>query len=294
MEPQRYGPFPYSPINRRPKLEWPNGARIALCVTPNIETFSLNEKMPGGAGSSGGIIPDVNVWSRRDYGARIGIFRIMEVLERHGIRATAALNADTCDLYPEIVEDAIKLNWELMGHNESNTRRLNSVPASEELGIIQRSLARITKATGKRPTGWLSSGMQQSWNTLDFLIQEGISYVADWVNDDQPYTMTLPAGQIVAFPYSAEANDRRVYDSLHYTAEEFETLLKRQFDVLYREGAQSGRVMSIALHPFLSGTPHRIDAVDGALRYICAHEGVWLATGSEIVNHFKSRIQPPG
>lgn len=286
MEPRRYGPFPYVPINRRKKLLWPSGNRLALVVVPNIETFALDEKMPAGPGGSGGPIPDVNTWSYRDYGARIGIFRIMEVLSRHDIRATAALNSDTCDQYPEIVEDAVKLGWEIMGHNQSNTRRLNSVPPEKERDLIKASLDRIAIATGTRPTGWLSAGMQETWQTLDHLLAEGCSYVADWVNDDQPYSMQVGNGKLVALPYSVETNDRRAYDHHHCTAKEFEDLLIRQFDVLYRESSASGRVMTIAVHPFLSGAPHRIDALDNALSYICKHEGVWRATGSEIVRQF--------
>lgn len=286
MEPRRYGPFPYIPINRRKKLAWPDGKRLALVVVPNIETFSLDEKMPAGPGGSGGHVPDVNTWSYRDYGARVGIFRIMEVLSRHGIRATAALNSDTCDLYPEIVEDAVGLGWEIIGHNESNTRRLNSVPPENERDLIKASLDRIATATGTRPTGWLSAGMQETWNTLDHLVAEGCSYVADWVNDDQPYVMEVGNRELVALPYSVETNDRRAYDHHHFTARQFEELLIRQFEVLYRESAQSGRVMTIAVHPFLTGAPHRIDALDGALAFICKHDGVWPATGSEIVSWF--------
>ena len=284
MKPQSYGPFPYRPINRRPKLEWPNGAPLALWVIPNIETFALDEKMPSGPGGSDGQVPDVNTWSYRDYGARVGIFRIMEVLSRHGVRATAALNSDTCDVYPQIVEEALALGWEFMGHNQSNTRRLNTV--DDEAGVIKASLDRIAKATGKRPAGWLSAGMQETWNTLNHLVEVGVTYVADWVNDDQPYRMTVGNSTIVSIPYSVETNDRRAYDFHHYTTREFEELLKRQFDVLYREGEQSGRVMALAVHPFLSGAPHRIGALDAALDYICSRDGVWKATGAEIVAHY--------
>ena len=108
MEPRRYGPFRYVPINRRPKLVWPNGARLAVWVIPNIEVFALDERMPGGFGK----IPDVYAWSIRDYGARVGVYRIMEVLEKYGVRATVTLNSEVCDAYPETMEDAMKLGWE--------------------------------------------------------------------------------------------------------------------------------------------------------------------------------------
>ena len=189
MKPRAYGPFPYSPIIRRPKLTWPNGARVALWVIPNIEFFSLEER-PGGYGGAGKI-PDVVMWSERDYGNRVGVWRLMEVLDRYGIRGTVALNSNLCAEHPVIMEEGMKRKWEWMGHNESNTRRLNDAPPGEEANIIKRTLATIEEATGTRPAGWLSSGLQESWDTVDLLAANGCEYVADWCNDDQPYVMNL-------------------------------------------------------------------------------------------------------
>ena len=175
MQPQRYGPFPYVPINRRPTITWPNGARVALWVIPNIETFPLNEPVPGGTGKA----PDLINWAARDYGNRVGIFRIMEVLARHGMRGTVALNSEVCDDYPQIVEDAVRLGWEFMGHNQSNSRHLHLMSPEEERHVVFDTFERIEKATGTRPKGWLSSGLQESWQTLDYLVEVGASYVAD-------------------------------------------------------------------------------------------------------------------
>ena len=128
MKPRSYGPFPYSPIIRRPRLTWPGGAHVALWVIPNIEYFSLEER-PGGYGP--GKVPDVVMWSERDYGNRVGVFRLMEVLDRHGIRGTVALNSNLCAEHPAIMEEGMKRKWEWMGHNESNTRRLNDAPPGD-------------------------------------------------------------------------------------------------------------------------------------------------------------------
>ena len=282
MKPQRTGPFPYSPIVHRPKLVWPKNARVALWVIPNIEAFALNESVPTGSGK----IPDVPVYCVRDYGARVGVWRIIEVLERHGIRATVALNSEVCDAYPQIIEETTKLGWEFMGHNQSNTRRLNQIPEEQERQVIRDTLARIEKATGKKPAGWLSSGLQETWNTLNYLVEEGCRYVSDWVNDDQPYIMNISGKPLVSIPYSFEINDIFGFVEQRRTADEFDHMIRRQFNVLYREGASSGRVMAIAVHPYIIGMSHRIDALSSALDYICAHEGVWLATGAEIVDHY--------
>jgi allantoinase len=284
MKPGSYGPFPYSPIINRPRLEWPNGARVALWVIPNIEFFSLEDRIPGAGGSGA---PDIPNWSLRDYGNRIGVFRLMKVLDRYGIRGTVALNSNLCAVHPEIMEEGAKRNWEWMGHNETNTVRLNEVPPEEEQRIIKSTFATIEQATGTRPSGWLGTGLQQTWNTLGHLIDQGCEYVCDWVNDDQPYAMTLEDGRsIVSMPYSFEINDKPAFEKKLVTPDGFADMIRRQFDVLYEEGEESGRVMAIALHPYIIGQAHRIGALDAALEYICGHKDVWLATGREITRHF--------
>ncbi len=282
MKPRRYGPFPYSAMIDRLRQRWPNGARIAVWIIPNIEFFALDEQVPAAAGG-GGKTPDVPTWAVRDYGNRVGIYRLMEVMARHGARGTVALNSELCAEHPRIIEECNRLNWELMGHNETNTKRLNSVPAEEEAGLVSRTVRDIEKASGQVVKGWLSSGLSETWNSLDHLVDNNVKYIADWVNDDQPYPMTLDDGRtIMSIPYSLELNDKPAFDKMHRTAEQFDMMIRRQFDVLWREGADQARVMAIALHPYIIGVPHRIGALDSALEYICGHEGVWLATGSEI------------
>jgi peptidoglycan/xylan/chitin deacetylase (PgdA/CDA1 family) len=217
----------------------------------------------------------------------------MKVLDRYGIRATVALNSNVCAQHPEIIEEGQKRKWEWMGHNETNTKRLNEVPAEEERRIIHDSLGTIQRATGKRPAGWLGSGLQETWHSLDLLAVEGGKYVGDWTNDDQPYRMNLEGGrQLVSVPYSIELNDKLAFEKHSRTAAEFADMIRRQFDVLYEEGAESGRVMAIALHPYLIGMPHRIGALDAALEYVCRHDGVWRATGEEIASHFLAQAAP--
>jgi allantoinase len=288
MKPSRYGPFPYSPIITRPILRWPNHAQLALWVIPNIEFFALNEKVPPASGGTSAPVPDVPTWSSRDYGNRVGVFRLMEVLDRHCIRATVALNSELCNEHPQIIEEGNKRQWEWMGHCESNTRRLNEAPPGDEPRIIKNALATIERVTGQRPRGWLGSGLQETWDTLDLLAAERCGYVCDWTNDDQPYIMALDGGRtLVSVPYSHEINDKPAFERFHRTADEFREMICRQFDVLYREGAKSGRVMAIALHPYLTGVPHRIGAFEAALEHISNHDRVWKTTGAEIAQYFR-------
>ncbi len=292
MKPRSYGPFPYSPIIDRPRLEWPDGAHVALWIIPNIEYFSLEEK-PGGYANMK--IPDVPMWTERDYGNRVGVFRIMDVLDKYGIRGTVALNSNLCVEHPRIIEEGEKRKWEWMGHNESNTRRLNEAGPGEEEKIIKNTFATIEKATGKRPTGWLSSGLAETWDTVDLLAANGCEYVCDWCNDDQPYEMTLDHGRkILSVPYTQQLNDKGAIERRFNSADAFRQMICDQFDVLYREGAKSGRVMAIAIHPYLIGVPHRIGALDAALKYICKHKKVWKATGSEIARHYRAQMQGGG
>ena len=286
MEPRRHGPFPYTPATRQPEFTWPGGKRLALWVIPNIEIFALDERMPAGPGGSGGLIPDVHTWSIREYGLRIGVFRHMEVLAKHGIRATVALNSEVCLHCPEIIEEGNKLGWEWMGHNQSNTRRLNAIPAEDERAVVKATFDQIEAGTGSRPKGWLGSGLQETWDTLDYLVENGATYVADWACDDQPFLMDADGKRLVSIPYSTEINDKPAFEAFLRTADEFADMIRRQFDVLYRESVRSARVMAISLHPYITGRPHRIDALDDALAYILRHEDVWPATGSEIVEAY--------
>jgi len=288
MEHRDYGPFAYTPINRRPTLRWPNGARVALWVITNIEFWSLKSRIAAHASqkASEASVPGVRQWGQRDYGNRVGVFRVMEVLEKHGIRSTATTNSDICDFHPQIIEDAVKLRWEFMGHNKTNATWLNAVPSEQERALIHECVARLEQATGKKPVGWLGAGLTETWNTLDYLVDEGMQYVCDWVNDDQPYLMDIGGKRLVYLPYSYEINDAAQINHRDRSIDEFVQMIRMQFDTLYREGEKSGRVMAICLHPWMIGVPHRIDGLDAALRYICSHDGVWKATGEEIVQAY--------
>ena len=284
MTPRRYGPLPYVPITRRPKLSWPGGARVALWVNPNIEFFGLDDVMPSNLNErvprEHAKIPNVRNWAVRDYGNRVGIWRIMEVLTRYGIRASAALNSEVCDHHPEIIEEAGRLGWELIGHNQTNALRLTEMDEAAERDAVRATIDRIEAASGKRPVGWLGAGLAETWNTLDYLAEAGIRYVCDWVNDDQPYLFEIGNPPLVSLPYSVQTNDVPAYFEMKVSVPEFEAMLRRQFDTLYREGETIPRVMAIAVHPFVTGQPHRIGALDAALDYICSHApGVWLLLG---------------
>jgi peptidoglycan/xylan/chitin deacetylase (PgdA/CDA1 family) len=287
--PQEHDRFPYSAIVDRPRLTWPNGARVALWVIPNIEHFLFDRPSTPITHATLSLVPDVLNYSWRDYGVRVGVWRMMEVMERFGVKGTVALNSDVCRHYPRIIEAGKALGWEWIGHGTNNSTFLNKQTEQEERTLIKQVVETIAQATGTAPRGWLSPALSESHRTLDILAENGIEYVGNWVNDDQPYPMRVKTGAMYSIPYSVEINDIPAFLDLHQSPEGFAQMIRDQFDVLYEDGAKTGRVMSICLHPFLIGHPHRSKHFAKALEYVTSHEGVWLATGSQIIDHYKSQ-----
>jgi len=268
--------FPYQAIVDRPKVTWPNGARVAVWVIPNIEHFHLE---------LGASAPDVRNHSRRDYGNRVGVWRLMEVMEKHRVRGTVALNGEVARYYPRIMQEVGRLQWELMGHGLTNSAMLTGLGKDDERSVIAQTRQMIEEQ-GQRMRGWLGPGLTETWNTLDLLREHGVEYVCDWVNDDLPYRMN---NGLYAIPYSLELNDMPLFNMPSIDIEDFHRRICETFDVLYEEGGRNGRVMGIALHPFLIGVPHRIRYLDKALSHIAAHDKVWFALGSEIVEAYRTQ-----
>jgi allantoinase len=277
-----HGRFAYSAIIDRPPVRWPNGARLALWVIPNIEHFQFDQTYGGTANTA----PDLIGYAPRDYGNRVGVWRIMEAMDKHGIRGTAALNGAVCEFEPRIIEEGNKRGWEWMGHCMTNSRRLSGADEASERKIIADTVRTLREGTGKAPRGWLGAGLAETTRTPELLREQGIDYVADWVNDDQPYRMRTAHGDLYSIPYSVEINDRVAYDERKVTPPEFARMIREQFDCLYQEGETSARVMAICLHPWISGVPHRMPYLREALSYIDGHAEIWWATGSEIIDAY--------
>ncbi|MCC6776973.1 MAG: polysaccharide deacetylase family protein [Hyphomicrobiales bacterium] len=286
--PQEQDRYPYSPIIDRKPLRWPNGARVAVWVIPNIEHFLFDRPSTSVTAVTASLIPDVLNYSWRDYGVRVGIWRMMEVMEKHGVRGTVALNSDVCRQYPRIIEEGKKLSWEWMGHGNNNSTLINRQSEDEEKQLIKSVVDTISASTGKQPRGWLSPALSESHRTLDILAENGIQYVGNWVNDEQPYPMRVKTGSMLSMPYSIELNDIPVFLDQGQSPETFGRMICDQFDVLYEDGARTGRVMSICLHPFLIGHPHRSKHFDRALAHIKSRQEVWITTGGEINDWYRS------
>jgi allantoinase len=284
--PKEHSRFDYSAIVDRPKLRWPEGARVAVWVIPNIEHFLFDRPSTRIADGALGLNPDILNYSWRDYGARVGVWRMIDVMQRYGVPGTVALNSDVCSRYPRIIEAGKSLGWEWMGHGTNNSTLINKQTEPEERDLVQEVVKVIADSTGSPPRGWLSPALSETTRTLDLLAEAGIEYVGNWVNDEQPYRMRVKTGTMVSMPYSAELNDIPALLGLHQSPEHFGRMICDQFDVLYEDGAVTGRVMSICVHPFLIGHPHRSKYFDAALKHITSRQEVWLAKGSEILDWF--------
>jgi allantoinase len=231
----------------------------------------------------------------RDYGSRVGVFRIMDVLDKFGIRASVLLNAEVCEHHPEIIAEGNKRNWEWLGHGLTNSVSMLDYPVDEERGIIHKVKEVITAATGKAPKGWLGPGLGETFNTPDHLAAEGFEYVCDWGNDEQPTPMRVKSGRMIVVPYELGVNDIRVFNRENHTAEQYYRMVCDHFDTLYRDSASGGRVLCLPLHPFVIGLPFRITYLEKALDYICSHDGVWRTTGWDIADwYYRKYYKDPG
>jgi allantoinase len=284
--------YDYSPIITREKIVWPNGGRIALWVAPNIEYFHFDMPIRG---SGSNHKPDVPGYTLRDYGSRVGVFRIMSVLDKFGIRASVLLNAEVCEHHPEIIAEGNKRNWEWLGHGLTNSVSMLDYSADEERGIIHKVKGMITASTGKEPKGWLGPGLGETFDTPDHLAAEGFEYVCDWGNDEQPTPMRVKTGRMIVVPYELGVNDIRVFNRENHTAEQYYRMVCDHFDRLYLDSVSGGRVLCLPLHPFVIGLPFRISYLEKALDYICSHTGVWRTTSGEIAHwYYQKYYKHPG
>jgi peptidoglycan/xylan/chitin deacetylase (PgdA/CDA1 family) len=283
--------IPYSALIDRPPLRWPNGARVALWIEVALENYEYDKPGMGLPPSRAvPVVPDVKNAGWRDYGNRVGIWRLMQILEKHGLRATACTNAEVGVYYPEIIREARRLNWEFMGHGLNNSRPMSNLDEDEERQLIRESLDLLAATTGQTIKGWVGPGYSETPNTLDLLAEAGVDYVCDWSNDDQPYPIEVPSGRLIGIPECPDIQDPHIFLGAGMPAERFFQVLCDQFDVLYEEGAQTGRLLCIGMHPFVTGQAFRARWLDKALEYILGHEQVWATTAGEISDWYYENV----
>lgn len=283
--------YDYSPIIDRPKIVWPNNARVAFYVGLNIEHFHVDKPSTSIWPGTADLVPDPLNHGWRDYGARVGVWRLIESFDRHGVRPSVLLNAEAATHYPRIIDAGRRRGWSWLAHGQTNSRLHHGFGPGEEARVLEDVVATIEKATGRKPRGWMGPGLTETFETPRLLKELGLTHVLDWTADDQPFPLNVPG--IVSVPYSVELNDLMLFGISGLTGEEFFRTVVDQFDQLYADSAESGRVMALALHPFVTGQPFRSKYLDRALEYIAGHEGVWLTTTDEIVEAYLKQESEP-
>jgi peptidoglycan/xylan/chitin deacetylase (PgdA/CDA1 family) len=280
------GLYDYWPYLDRPKITWPGGARVAFWVAPNIEVYELEPPPNPQRKAWPRPDPDVLTYAARDYGNRVGHWRMMEVMDRYGVRGSVSLNVALCDHHPEIIEACVKRDWEFFSHGIYNTRYCYEMDEDQESAIIEDSIETVKKHTAQMIAGWLAPALTHTERTMDLLAKHGIKYTCDLFCDDQPQPVKVREGRFVSIPYSLEMNDIIHYNVNNGSPRRYADILKANFDQLYEEGAESGTVMCIPLHAYAVGHPHRIRPFEEALAYITGHDGVWVTTGREIADYY--------
>jgi allantoinase len=272
-------------VSRKP-VKWPDNARIALWVNVSLQYFPLNQqgKPFPPVGGMTTAYPDLRHYTLREYGNRVGIFRLLKAFDKYGVKPTFAVNAQLAERAPYLVNKLAARGDEIIGHGwNMDTPHYGGQDRSEEAEIIVRSLDKLRKLTGQPIEGWLSPSKSQSSNTPELLVKNDVKYMCDWVNDDMPYPFRTPAGEIIAMPLSTELEDRFIMQANLHSEYEYADQIEDAFDYLYDEaGEQGGRMLALSIHPWMLGQPHRIGQLERILQYVTAREDVWSASAGDI------------
>jgi peptidoglycan/xylan/chitin deacetylase (PgdA/CDA1 family) len=291
--------YEWSPIATRARLSWPNGASVALCVLVSLE--HLEWRPPHGSfippGSVGyGPYPrqfQLTGVSKYEYGNRVGVFRVMDVLDKHGIRATAAIDSALALANPFLTEACLARKWEIAGHGRAYSQMITAdMDEGAERAYIGETLQELEEATGRRAAGWVGADYGESAATVRLLADFGLRYVCDWANDEQPYAMSVPGGEIVALPVAIDLDDVFTHRMRRIRIDRWARMVVEAFERLEQDGRENGRVLVLHVHPWLIGQPFRIRYLDEALAAILERGSVWLATGSEIIDWYAAHAEP--
>jgi allantoinase len=280
-------PFDFMPYSGRAKIRWPGDRKLAFWVAPNIEFYELNPPKNPMRTPWPRPNPDVTGYSYRDFGNRVGHWRLMEVMDACGVRGSVSLSAAVCDHHPEIIEECVARKWDFFSHGIYNTRYSYGMDPDQERSMIMDSVNTIEQATGQRVRGYLAPALTHTVNTLDLLAELDFWYTCDLFHDDQPQPVNVADGRLISMPYSLEVNDHFIFNVYGRSAQQYADILKAQLDQLLEEGTDSGTVMCIPLHAYLIGRAHRIGPFADLLRHITSlGDDVWITTATEIAEYY--------
>ena len=279
----------FVPLPDRPALHLPRGARVAVLLVMNVEQNEFDQPIgrplsPQPPGRER--LPDVPNFSWFEYGLRVGFWRVLEATRRLNVPMTMALNGSVCDFYPRVAQAALDAGWDVVGHGYHQ----RPLPAEEdEADAIRLALDTIEEFTGTRPLGWLGPGLGESAETPELLVSEGVEFVLDWVNDDQPYELKVDKGRLFSVPYSNELNDIGVYIRLGHPGPSMLERVHDHLTTLLNDEPETARVMSVGLHPFIVGQPHRFPYFVKMLELIMNTPGAIPMTATELYHWYREQ-----
>ena len=280
-----HGRYGYSALPKRPVYDWPNGKRLAIYIALNLETFAFGEGLGAQLAPRLGE-PDVLNFSWRDYGNRIGAWRLIDLFEANGFPASILLNSALCDEAPDLIAAFTARGDEIVGHGRTNSERQGALTEADERALIAEATQRLRDPQGRPPAGWLSPWISESPNTPDLLAEAGYRYVLDWAMDDQPIYLRLrDGGRLLAVPYPQELNDIPAVIARQATGAEFADMIVDAFDEMLEQSVDAPLVMGVALHAYIVGHPHRLRPLRRALQHIAANrDKVWITTAGRIAD----------
>jgi peptidoglycan/xylan/chitin deacetylase (PgdA/CDA1 family) len=278
--------YDWSMLTDRKPVEWPGKARVAVWVNVALQYFPLNQEgkpFPPTGGMTTAY-PDLRHYTLREYGNRVGIFRILKALDKYGIKPTFAINTRLAERYPYLVNKIKERGNEIICHGwDMDSPHYGGQDKHEEDALIGKSLDGLREITGQPIEGWISPSKSQSTNTPELLVKHGVNYMCDWINDELPYPFRTPAGEITAMPLSTELEDRFIMQANLHSESEYADQITDAFDFLYNEAAkQGGRMLALSIHPWMLGQPHRIGKLEQVLEHISGHSDIWSASAGEI------------
>ncbi len=290
--------FDYVPISQRQPLRFPDEKRVALIFTFNLETWDLvkDTDKPYYAGGPAllpatlpGNVPDYPNHTWREYGQRVGIWRLFELFDELGMQASCTTNAVTFERRKAMVDACLDRGWELLAHNYEQGELLTDYAhdKQKEQSVIDASIEIYEQHVGKKPKGWLSSSLRGTLNTAGILAKHGFTFYCDIMNDDQPFMIRTENGPIVSIPYSNEINDFTILTRRGHTTNEYRDILIDELDQLYLEGEKSSRIMNVGLHPHVSGRAYRVKAIREFIKHAESLPGVWFPKREELADWYK-------
>jgi len=279
--------YDWSMLADRAPISWPDGKKVALWVNVALQYFPLNQqgKPFAPVGGMTTAYPDLRHYTLREYGNRVGIFRLLKALDEYRVKPTFAVQTRLAERYPYLVHKLLERGDEIICHGyHMDAPHYGGQDKGDEAELIKRSLDGLRKMTQRDIKGWISPSKSQSFNTPELLVENGVEYMCDWINDELPYAFRTPAGEITAMPLSTELEDRFIIQANLHSESEYADQIIDAFDFLHAEATETGggRMLALSIHPWMLGQPHRIGKLEQVLAHITGHSDVWSASAGEI------------